>query len=249
MRNVILIVALFALSISGYSQNENGRLLFDGVYTQNGKYVVFVMNQQEWKFDGLQLLTTFNIYERCLYHNDKSYPYMGNETCLGVQCRRYGSNNDDYYLVDNNGNVKWSFSISMSVPIFGNIRTTSLTFFDYGNWITNPILNDGFSSPSVPTTPSSTSYNNSNSTNQEEFIGYRTAFGLSKAYGNVITHSRSFAVYKDRGGYFVFDSEYSVKVKKHFISNNYYTYFDHVVNHYNYTYLEHTTDILWFFKL
>lgn len=155
MRNVILIVALFALSISGYSQNENGRLLFDGVYTQNGKYVVFVMNQQEWKFDGLQLLTTFNIYERYLYHNDKSYPYMGNETCLGVQCRRYGSNNDDYYLVDNNGNVKWSFSISMSVPIFGNIRTTSLTFFDYGNWITNPILNGGFSSPSVPSSPSS----------------------------------------------------------------------------------------------
>lgn len=199
MRNVILIVALFALSISGYSQNENGRLLFDGVYTQNGKYVVFVMNQQEWKFDGLQLLTTFNIYERYLYHNDKSYPYMGNETCLGVQCRRYGSNNDDYYLVDNNGNVKWSFSISMSVPFFGNIRTTSITFFDYGNWITNPLLNGSFSSPSVPSVPTvpsstSTSYPTTSQVTCSHCNGKGSVFGdYSTQYGGV-TYSKEWCV-------------------------------------------------------
>lgn len=156
MHKFLFVLSLFSLNFKGYAQNENGNLLFDGVYTQNGQYVVFTLNQQEWGFDGLRLLTTFNIYERCLYHNDKSYPYVGNETCLGIQCRRYGSNNDDYYLVDVTGNVKWSFSVSMSVPFLGNVRSTSLTFFDYGNWITNPILNEDFSTASS----SSTSYDN-----------------------------------------------------------------------------------------
>lgn len=158
MRNLILTMAIFALSISGYSQNGNGKLLYDCVYTQNGNYVSisYPLNQQQWGNDGARVLTEFTIYEKCLYHDNKSYPYIGNEVCLGEQCRRYGSDNDNYYLVDKNGNVKWAFSLSVNTFV-GNIRTTTYFFFDYGNWITNPLLNGNSSYPSTPSVPSSPS--------------------------------------------------------------------------------------------
>lgn len=93
---------------------------------------------------------------------------------------------------------------------------------------------------------SSSSTPSSSSTGQ--VVGNYTAFGLSKAYGNTVTHSQVFTVYRDSRGYYIVDPKNHTNTYLNY--NSYSSYFDYSVGQYNYTFMTMLgTDIHWFVKL
>lgn len=109
----------------------NGRMIASGTYTSTG---VFRQGTQ-YGSSGSPTLTSFKIYENCLFEGNSqiSFPYVGTETCDNLSCRRYGTNNDSYYLVTSNGMVRKVFSFSANYPMLGVVRTTSVMYYDKGD--------------------------------------------------------------------------------------------------------------------
>jgi TPR repeat protein len=109
----------------------NGSLIARGTYTSTG---VFKQNGQ-FSSSGTPYLTSFRIYEKCLYEGDsnKAYKYVGTETLDNITYRRYGSDRDNYFLVTGDGSVRKSWSFSANYPFLGVVRTTSIMYYDKGD--------------------------------------------------------------------------------------------------------------------
>lgn len=92
------------------------------------------------------------------------------------------------------------------------------------------------SSTSTPATTTTSS--------SEIFVGSYTAFGLSQAYGNIVTHSNTFSVYKDNGGYYIKET-YG---KKYLNYNSSSSRFGYDVSGYNYMIIS-ISDVIYYFRL
>lgn len=143
MKKVFLLGILVSV-LGSLSAQDVGSLIASGTYTVTGVY-----KQDGQLFSsGTPYLTSFKIYEKCLYEgdNNKAYNYVGTETCDNFICRRYGSNNDNYFLVTGDGSVRKSWSLSVNVPYLGVLRTTSIMYYDKGD--TRSVYQGGASSNS-----------------------------------------------------------------------------------------------------
>lgn len=136
--------------------SADGNVIARGLYTITGVY------KQGGQFysSGNPYLTSFDIYENCLYEGDakKAFKYVGTETCDNIRCRRYGSNNDNYYLVTPDGSVRRSWSFSANYPFLGTVRTTSINYYDKGDtraaYMQGNSSNSGGNNNNSTTTPS-----------------------------------------------------------------------------------------------
>lgn len=111
-------------------------------------------------------------------------------------------------------------------------------------------LAEGLSSASSSNTSNNynSSSNTSTSNNAGVLVGNYTAYGLSKSFGNTVTHSQTFAVYRDSRGYYIIDPKW--KTNNYLHANTDRTYFDYPVGAYNYrTMTSLGSDVHWFFKL
>lgn len=111
-------------------------------------------------------------------------------------------------------------------------------------------LAEGLSSASSSNTSNNynSSSNTSTSNNAGVLVGNYTAYGLSKSFGNTVTHSQTFAVYRDSRGYYIIDPKW--KTNNYLRANTDRTYFDYPVGAYNYrTMTSLGSDVHWFFKL
>lgn len=150
MNRLVALVMMITFAIGIFAQN-NGRLLYNDTYTSNGIYVL----DGQWYNNGPRMLTSFQIYENYLYSGNMTLPYRGNVTYMGYQCRCYGTNNDSYYMVANNGVVMYYFSFTTTYPMMGTVRSTSVSFYDKGNTLgaySNPNMGGGYTSPPTTTT-------------------------------------------------------------------------------------------------
>ncbi len=110
-------------------QSANGKLIAKGTYTRTPAYV----QDGNWFYNGVTGITTLTIYEKTLYEGNASYPFIHYENCLGVVCRRYGNNDDGYFLVSDDGKVRRTFSFSANYPMLGTVRSTTINFYDKGD--------------------------------------------------------------------------------------------------------------------
>lgn len=93
------------------------------------------------------------------------------------------------------------------------------------------------------TTPMTTSGNSNNGT----LVGSFSAFGIGQGYGNVVTYSQVFSVYRDNGGYYIIDPVNHVQ--RHLSYNSRSSYLGYSVSNYNYWVMTSGSDISWFFRL
>lgn len=147
----IIALVMMMVFTMGVSAQNNGKLLFNDTYTSNGVYVL----DGQWYNNGPRTLTSFKIYENYLYSGNMSFPFVGNLTYLGYQCRRYGTNDSNCYLVTTNGVVMYYFSFTTNYPMFGSVTSTSVSFYDKGNTLANynNPYNGGYTPPATTTSP------------------------------------------------------------------------------------------------
>ncbi|MBQ2541441.1 MAG: hypothetical protein II551_07315 [Paludibacteraceae bacterium] len=93
------------------------------------------------------------------------------------------------------------------------------------------------------TTPTTTSGNSNNGT----LVGSFSAFGIGQGYGNVVTYSQVFSVYRDNGGYYIIDPVNHVQ--RHLSYNSRSSYLGYSVSNYNYWVMTSGSDISWYFRL
>lgn len=154
MNKIIALVMMIAFA-TGVSAQNNGRLLYNDTYTANGIYVL----DGQWYNNGPRALAQFKIYENVMYYGNMTLPFVGYVNYMNYQCRRYGTNNDSYYMVANNGAVMYYFSFAATYPMLGTVRSTSVSFYDKGNTLANynnPYQGGGYSTPPTTTTTPNT---------------------------------------------------------------------------------------------
>lgn len=87
-----------------------------------------------------------------------------------------------------------------------------------------------------------------NKNEQDKCIGMVSAFGISRAFGDVIDHRGSFQVYQDKHGYYIMNQKYP-QVKDYLNPNHDREFLGYPVGQFNYRTISSLTDIYWFFKL
>lgn len=96
---------------------------------------------------------------------------------------------------------------------------------------------------------SNSSYSSIIDPNKDKLVGRYSAFGLSTAFGNTVTHNQTFEVYQDAKGYYIIDPKYR-NVKNYLQRNTKSEYLGYSVKQYNYwTLTTLGSDIFWYFKI
>lgn len=105
--------------------------VFDGYYTMTGVY----KSGGQWFNTGITSLTYFRVYRDEMYEGRGTYAYyyVGNETLDNTSFRRYGTNNDDYFLVTFSGLVRRVTAFSANYPMLGTVRTVNVNYYDQGD--------------------------------------------------------------------------------------------------------------------
>jgi hypothetical protein len=105
--------------------------IFDGYYTMTGVY----KSGGQWYNTGITSLTYFRVYDNEMYEGSGTYAYyyVGNEMCDNMSFRRYGTNNDDYFLVTSDGLVRRVTAFSANYPMLGTVRTVNVNYYDQGD--------------------------------------------------------------------------------------------------------------------
>ena len=105
--------------------------IFDGYYTMTGVY----KSGGQWFTTGITSLTYFRVYDDEMYEGRGTYAYyyVGNEMLDNMSFRRYGTNNDDYFLVTSDGLVRRVTAFSANYPMLGTVRTVNVNYYDRGD--------------------------------------------------------------------------------------------------------------------
>ncbi len=154
MNRLVALVMMITFATGIFAQN-NGRLLYNDTYTSNGIYVL----DGQWYNNGPRTLTSFQIYENYLCSGNIKLPYVGNVNFMNNQYRRYGTDNNSYYMVANNGAVLYFFSFTTNYPMLGSVTSWSVSYYDKGNTLgayNNPYQGGGYSTPRTTTTTPAT---------------------------------------------------------------------------------------------
>ena len=105
--------------------------VFDGYYTLTGVY----QSGGQWFSTGIATLTYFRVYEDEMYEGKGTYAYQytGNERLDNTVFRRYGTNDDSYFLVTYDGLIRWVSAFTANYPMLGTIRTVNVNYYDRGD--------------------------------------------------------------------------------------------------------------------
>lgn len=105
--------------------------VFDGYYTMTGVY----QSGGQWFTTGITSLTYFRVYYDEMYEGKGTYAYhyVGNEMLDNMSFRRYGTSNDDYFLVTFDGLIRKITAFSANYPMLGVVRTVNVNYYDQGD--------------------------------------------------------------------------------------------------------------------
>ncbi len=126
-RHFILLILLFT-SIA--LQAQDGDCLCAGEYTFTGQIRTF----DNFTSTGNPGVCNIIVCENSLYFNsDEPLSFIGYRTVYGEYGRAYG-NNDQFYLVTKNGDVRYVMRITINTMI-GPMTDERMAFFDKGNTV------------------------------------------------------------------------------------------------------------------
>ena len=110
---------------------EPRKPVFDGYYTMTGVY----QSGGQWFSTGITSLTYFKVYDDEMYEGKGTYAYqyVGNERLDDTVFRRYGTDNDNYFLVTYDGLVRWVSAFTVNYPMIGTVRTVNVNYYDRGD--------------------------------------------------------------------------------------------------------------------
>lgn len=83
---------------------------------------------------GQPALQKMTIYEKYMIPEGmKTLPYRGNTTIYGETGRKYGLNDDMFFLVTSNGLVRLISVFRVTMPIVGNVEDVKMAYYDIGD--------------------------------------------------------------------------------------------------------------------
>lgn len=130
MKRHLFFVLLMLVFTSVRLQAQSGDFLCAGQYTYTGQIRTF----DNFISTGEPGVCNINVYEYYLYFNsDDPLNFIGYRTVYGEYGRAYG-NNDQFYLVTKNGDVRYVVRVTINTMI-GPMTDERMAFFDKGNTV------------------------------------------------------------------------------------------------------------------